>query len=339
MRFYSLLLVLFMFGIVNGLSVNIDDVSVSDDFLSVDYSIILNQPEFTNYSLLLFNNRYSFVLLDEFSNFSLISDSINFPLSSIPAGVYNLSLRVVNPSVNITEYYSSNVVVKGLFDYNLVVPDKFFVGRSNSVFIDNLGNTDLSVSLFFRRAFGDIIVSPQSFLLPAHQSRTVIVKPLSGVFNSSLIIELFGSEDVTRVFNVSIVKPVVSVNYSFNKSSNNNLTIIDFLINNSGNIMVNGSISARGFSLSNGFILNQSSVVLPVGVSVHRLVLPKSWVISVGLSYDGVNGSLSDYRSLSFLDRIPFNIKLTRDRLLLLLLVCLLLFFYLFIKLNRHRRP
>ncbi len=339
MRFYSLLLVLFAFSVVNGLSVNIDGVSVSDDYLSVDYSIILNQPEFTNYSLLLFNNRYSFVLLDESGNFSLISDSLNYPLSSIPAGVYNLSLRVVNPSINITEFYSSNVVIKGLFDYNLIVPDKFFVGRSNSVIIDNLGNTDLSVSLFFRRALGDIIVSPQSFLLPAHQSRVVSVKPVSGVFNSSLIIELFGSEDVTRVFNVSIVEPIVIVNYSFNKSSNGNFTIIDFLINNSGNIVVNGSISARGFSLSNGFVINQSSVVLPVGVSVHSLVLPKSVVTSVGLSYDGVNGSISDNRSLSFLDRIPFNFKLTRDRLLLLLLVSLLLFFYLFIKFNRHRRP
>jgi PKD repeat protein len=346
----SILALLLTISCAQALVISIDsgETEVSrEGNLTIIYEISLNQAELTDYAIKLYNLDNEFVILNRSENIQERSGSIEYNVSNMSSGVYTLALIVDNPSLTTTETAPSLITV--LQDYNLEVSVPSIVyARDNqetiNALLSNRGNIDLSISAYFKNAQSDITISPQSFSLDkgTNKTLTIIINKPERNYNTTMVItSSFDSEEFRDERLIQVIVPVIELSLSsLNILSSANATMIDAVINNTGNTPVDAIVKVRTFSITEGLKTIEESINLPAGLaSNYSLSIPQKTVVGFALTYQTDSGERSLSRELNFLNKIPFDFKLTTDRLLLFGGLIAILIIIAYFKFPKKKRP
>jgi hypothetical protein len=350
MRKYILLISLLLFSSASALTISIDseETKVSSfDTLTINYVISLNTEESTNYAITLFNNNDEFVVLNNTQVLKDINDSFIYDVSGLASGNYSLALRVSNPSITTTELAPSNITILSELDFRVIVPDVVFVRSSNDVFqvtMINNGNTDLSISAFFRNAQSDITISPQSFPLSRKSTKTLsmtFARPEEDYQATLVVISSTEGEEITNEYPIRVRLPIINLDLiEVNAVRLGDDSTLDVIINNTGNVEVNATLSTRTFSIDEGFITQQETFTISSSDTYnHSKSFTNKRVIGIKLTYAGLDGDVMLMRELSILNKIPFDIKLTKERLTLLAALIGIFALVIYFKFKRKKRP
>jgi hypothetical protein len=341
------MLSLLLLSCANGLTISVDSSSnllSANDNLLVDYIINLNNPELTNYHLILANENNSYVLFNSTSIVSLVNESITYPVSGVAAGVYNLSLVISNPSLSLTELVNHEISVLETLSFSVDAPSVIYATSDPTIvnaLIINDGNTDLSISAYFSQASSDVSIAPQSFLLRMGENKTLVITialPVNDYSTSLIVNSITNSE--TNEFPIRIIIPIINLSLdNIAVTDSTNESFVSALINNTGNMDLNATVIVRTFLLSEGFRSLYEPVSINAGGFVnYSLVLPKKSVISLSVIYGEDNTTIT--RELSFLGKIPFDFKLSQDRLLLIVILVVVILIIIYVKYFRKgKRP
>lgn len=344
-RSYSALIALIVLSCTSALTININNGQTkvsSYDNLTINYVISLNQEELTNYTIKLYNQDHMFLILNHSESVMELNETINYNLSSVASGEYALSLEVTNPSLSTIEHSPSNVTVLQDYELEVTAPEKAYLKSDEeevTALIDNKGNTDLSISAYFKNALSEITITPQSFRLERGSNKTLsitIKKPEEDYNTTLVVISTIDDEETRNEYPLEVIIPVINLTLGgINTKSTGNETMIEALVNNTGNMEVNATINIRTFSIMEGFKTITKNEVFNIGGTNYTTTIPKTSVIGLKISYNGFEES----RDLSFLNKVPFDFKLSPERLLLLGALAGLLVIILYFKFRRKKRP
>ncbi|MBD3312304.1 hypothetical protein GF352_02515 [archaeon] len=344
-RLYSALTALIILSCASALTININSEQTeasSYENLTINYVISLNQEEATNYTIKLYNQDHEFLILNHSESVMELNQTINYNLSSVASGEYALSLRVTNPSLSTIEHSPTNVTVLQDYDLEITAPEKAYLKGDEgeiTALVNNKGNTDLGISAYFKNALSEITITPQSFRLERGSNKTLsirIKKPEEDYNTTLVIISTINDEETRNEQLVEIIIPVINLTLGeVNTRSTGNETMIEALVNNTGNKDVNATVNIRTFSIMEGFKTITKNELFNIGGTNYTTTIPKASVIGLTITYNGFEES----RDLSFLNKVPFDFKLSPERLLLLAALAGLLIIILYFKFRRKRRP
>lgn len=345
-KLLTALITLLLVSCASALTINIEPATIevsSYENLTINYVISLNQEETTNYTITLYNKEHEFTIINKTEEVMDLNETINYNLSSVASGTYSLALTVTNPSLSTTELSSANVTVLQDYELRVEAPEKAYMKSDEeevTAFLDNKGNTDLGISTYFKNALSEITISPQSFRLERGSNKTLMItieKPEEGYNTTLVIISTINAEEETRnEYDLEVIIPEINLTIGrVNTKSSGNETIIETTVNNTGNMDVNSTIKIRTFTLKEGFKTLEKNELFKTGATNYTTTIPKASVIGLTINYNGYEIT----RELSLLNKVPFDLKLSSERLLLIAALVGLLIIILYFKLRRRRRP
>jgi len=347
------LLCLLLLSCANALTyINIESndttLSSSDD-LTFNYEINLNSANLIDYSIRLYNDNKTYLLVNNSINTSFISDSVSYDLGLVASGTYQLSLTARSKLLNATEIMSHEITILKELNFRAIVPLVVYADEnltSAEVLLTNNGNTDVSISVYFKpgTALADVAVSPQSFNLLMSQNKTVTLtfaKPTSD-YNTTLVIRSIDDTEIQREYPISVIIPVVNMSLNnVNVTDDGNQTQVTAQINNTGNMPINATLLIRTFTLSEGFQTESEGVTVNPGEQLdysHFLPSGKG-VVSVSLVYLSDGQNVTDTEELNVLNRIPIDLKLSQDRIILIIILIAVIIIVIYVKRSKGKRP
>jgi len=348
MRLKGVLITLLLLSSANALSISVNGnpTQLSGEAnLTIDYLIDLDNEALTDYSILLYNDLYEFQVFNESRIMDNTTGIIDYNVSHVASGDYKLALKLTQP-LTYTVISQENITIMQDFNLRAEPPSTIYV-KDNETIIEvlliNEGNTDLSISTYFRNARSDVSVNPQSFPLSRESNKTItitVAKPTSN-YNTTLIIQSSNGEDMTNEYPISVIIPIINlIIQDVNILESTNETIINLQVNNTGNMDVNASVGIRTFSLLEGLTTQEEEALFNAGVITNYTKnIPKKDVVSVSLTYTIDNENITLTHELSPLNTLPFNFKLSTERLLLLGALIIVIIVIIYFKYIRRRRP
>jgi hypothetical protein len=120
-----------------------------------------------------------------------------------------------------------------------------------------------------------------------------------------------------------------------------NQTQVTAQINNTGNMPINATLLIRTFTLSEGFQTESEGVTVNPGEQLdysHFLPSGKG-VVSVSLVYLSDGQNVTDTEELNVLNRIPIDLKLSQDRIILIIILIAVIIIVIYVKRSKGKRP
>jgi len=346
---YAPLISLLILSCANALTISIDSDEAQIgglDNLTINYLISLDSESTTSYKILLLNEYNEFLVYNSTDVITVLDNTITYNVTNVASGDYSLALELSEP-LEYTVKSSTNVTVLKDLDLQVTVPNIIYVkGDEETVNITlyNQGNTDLSISSYFKNAKSDITITPQSFQLTrgAEKVIQVTVKKPTEDYDTTLAITSIDNKDETRnEYQISVIIPTINLELSdVNLIEAINETTITALINNTGNIDVNATVSIRTFHILEGFVTEEELITSLSDEAInYSLTIPKKIVLSAGITYFNGDENVTVVQELNPLNFMPFNFKLSSERLILIGALIGVIILIAFFKIRRKRRP
>ncbi len=346
-RIISCLFAAMFFGLYFGfglyVDINISSTSIAPSHnITINYTINLDKEELTNYVIMLRGGK-NIVIENQTMSFKELSRTLSKELGVLEAGNYELVLIVNNNDVSITKKFPKNITILRNSGVDVKIPDRIVVNgdqTTQSIVVRNSGNTNLTVSVYSLGAYSDVSIHPQSFFLDVHQTKevSVIVQKPAFTYNMTFYVVAIGDKKLSYQKQVEIVIPNVNITLSPEIQNTKNETIVNVVLSNDGNVDVNGTLMIRRFQITQGFNTTNYNVVVPRGSQLNKsIVLPKSTILSVKFKYFNGTSDHIKSKSYSILDKVPLDIKFTKDKLLIFGVLVLVVFLFFLSKRKKHR--